>query len=269
MIFGGQFDGDIVLLHSMQSIFSMPLPCPAHDSRVTKLVGASNVLTNTYTSEGSLIVQSGLISYGKISDRLHIWAIQINEAQFTVSLHLLLVVRMTARPRFISFIHSTVCMALEDNQIVMFRTQSDDRTSFSVQVENIASVQLLEHQEEDEHTNNVTSLTACPCLKIFVSSSKDGTIKVWNTENQLMSDINFGVPLSSVGFANAKGDLLVGLQLQISIIHAVDYLPKQYWDISNNSTQWDYKERPISFDPHLEFWWVPPNTITIITQHAK
>lgn len=256
LIFGGQFDGDIALLHSTQSIFTMPLPCPAHDSRVTMLVGASDLVTNMPASSasGKVVTQSALISYGKISDRLHVWGVQLDEEQFTLGLQLLLVVKMTTRPHHISLISSTACLAMENSQIIMFRTPFGSVKIHPMDIVSIGSIMLEEHMEEEDHTHDITSLNACPYLQLFVSSSKDGTIKVWSFDNQLVTEINFGVPLSAVGFANTQGDLLVALQLQISIVRAVDYLPPQYCELSTSCPHWDHKERPVAFDPQLEFW---------------
>ncbi len=122
------------------------------------------------------------------------------------------------------------------------------------QVESISNIKVLEPQEEEQHTKEVTSLSACPYLRLFVTSSKDGTIKVWSLKNQLVSDIDFGGTISSVGFANHRGDLLVGVQIALSIIRAEDYLPDHYREIATKCPYWDHKERPIQFDPHLEFW---------------
>ena len=127
-------------------------------------------------------------------------------------------------------------------------------SSFLSQVESISTVEVLEHQEEEQHTKEVTSLSACPYLSIFVTSSKDGTIKVWNFDNQLVSDIDFGGTVSCVAFANNRGDLLVGVQIEVSIIRAEDYLPDHYRKKATKCPYWDHKERPIQFDPHLEFW---------------
>ena len=256
LIFGGQFDGNIVLLHSTHSIYSMPFPCPAHDSRVTMLFGATDDVTSIYTNgEGEVVAQCALVSYGRASDRLHFWGVKLIEESLTLSLHLLRVVKMTSYPRLISLMASTACLALDDHQIVMIRTQPDNRRkSLTPDIVCMNHPQVLEHQDEEDHTHTITSLNACPYLKVFVSSGKDGLIKVWNFDSQLVTELSFGVALSSVGFANSQGDLLVGLDLQISQVKAKDYLPEPYLQMSRCCTLWDYKEKPVGFDPHLEFW---------------
>ena len=262
LIFGGQLDGDIVLIHSSKSVLSMTLPQPAHDSMLTMLVGASDVVPNTHTrSDGSLFIQSALVSYGRVSNKMHIWGIDVNESTLTLELQVMLIIKMTVIPRAIAVSGSTVCMAFMDNRVTMFRNRTIRKPYFAPQALNITSIGLLHHQAEDGHTHTITSLNVCPYLKLFVSSSIDGTIKVWSFDNQMVAEIDFGVPLTSVGFANDQGDLLVGLQLHISIIRAADYLPAGYFEMSRNCPNWDEKERPIAFDPHLEFWWVSDSVV--------
>jgi WD40 repeat protein len=236
-------------------MISMVVPCSAHESQLTMLIGASSITPNTYTRrDGNRFMQSALVSYGKVSDRLHIWAIVINEWELTLDLEVLLIVKMTAVPRSIVLSGSTVCMAMEDNCLTMFKNRTIRRQSFTPQVVNIATMELIQHQTEDSHKDTVTSLNVCSYLKLFVSSSKDGTIKVWSFNNQMVSEIDFGEPLTSVGFANDQGDLLVGLQLRISIIKAADYLPEEYYQVSKNCPHWDERAKPVAFDPLLEFW---------------
>ena len=218
------------------------------------LVGASDVVPNSGTSENSFL-SSALISYGKLSDRMIIWTIAINETELSVDLQQVLVLRMlTIRPSFISLASSTVCMALEEDKIIMFQSHAHRQSLPSVPMNSLASIKLMRHQLEDSHSDVITSLNVCPYLRLFVSSSRDGLIKVWSFENCLVSEIDLGVPLASVGFANDRGDLLVGLQLRISIINVEDYLPKEYCYLSRTCPHWDGKEKPIAFNPRLKFW---------------
>ena len=231
----------------------MPLPCPAHDSRVTMLAGASDLITNTPT-ECEVPSQTALVSYGKVGDRFHVWGVRLDEEEFVVTLQLLLVVKMATRLRHISLMASTACVALDDNRVIMFRTLPEAGRPLPKDMVQIGSLMLEEHEEEEEHANEVTSLGACPYLQLFVSASRDGTVKLWSFDNWLVSEIDFGVALSAVAFANTQGDLLVSLQQQISIVRAVDYLPASYGELSRSCQHWDHKEKPVGFDPYLEFW---------------
>ncbi len=236
----------------------MPSLCSAHDGCVTMMVGASEVIKNTYSKDKDSVFQSALLSYGRSDNRLHVWAIALNEESFTLSLHLLMSVKMTAHPRFIALMRSTVCVALDTNDIVMFNTPSNGRRGSKILAftESLDKMSLMHHQEEEEHNDNVTFLTVSSYLGLFASSSIDGMVKVWDTQNMLVSEMDFGEPVTSVGFANFKGDLLIGIRLHISMILAEDYLPDQYIQIVRDCPFWDLVENPLPFDPQLKFWLV-------------
>lgn len=256
LLFGGRFDGDIVLMHSTHSRFSMPHPCPAHDSRVTMLVGATELLPCTPSSrEGTKVVsRSALLSYGRVSNRLHVWGVQMREGEGMVTLQLLMMIKMTSRPRHLCLTCGTACASLESNQLVVIPVQPTPHTWPPMEMLPLGSVMVQEHIKEEDHTQEVTSLSGCPYLGLFASSSRDGTVKVWGTRGELLAEINFGGTVTAVGFANPQGDLLVGMQLQIMVIRAAEYLPDEYQEASSNCPYWDHRERPVGFDPHLEFW---------------
>ena len=43
-----------------------------------------------------------------------------------------------------------------------------------------------DHPPVDDHTDELTGLTCCTRLKLFASSSIDGTIRIWDDQNQLV-----------------------------------------------------------------------------------
>lgn len=135
LVFGGQLDGDITLIHSTQSILTMLAPCPAHDSRMSMLIGATDPVVNTVVDAGGTMqTQAALISYGKISDRLHVWAVVVDEDKLTLGLHLLMIVKMVHPPFLVSLMASTVCLAVEEGKVIMFRVEEEKKVSASVQV---------------------------------------------------------------------------------------------------------------------------------------
>ena len=62
-------------------------------------------------------------------------------------------------------------------------------------------------------------------LGVYISGSKDGTIKVWNKMKELLREIKFPEPISSVTFINPRGDVLVGHGGKVSRVLAEDYKP--------------------------------------------
>ncbi|KAJ3113702.1 WD repeat-containing protein 87 [Physocladia obscura] len=114
------------------------------------------------------------------------------------------------------------------------------------------------HAADEDHLKSITSLTQLSSLKIFATSSEDGTAKIWDAEaNSIVREIQFNERVSSVGFCNPKGDLLVGLTTQIVLVRVHDYLPSEYLaDLIVKPDGWldDPIESPKVFDSDLDFW---------------
>ena len=106
------------------------------------------------------------------------WGLALNEEQLTLELCLLMIVKLTTRPRHLSLAAGTVCIAQENKRIVMFRPWSDSTVTGPFDVDYLCNIQLEDHAQEEDHAKEITSLNACPYLKLFVTSSKDETIKV-------------------------------------------------------------------------------------------
>ncbi|KAG4101856.1 WD40 repeat-like protein [Neocallimastix lanati (nom. inval.)] len=92
-------------------------------------------------------------------------------------------------------------------------------------------------------------------LEIFISVNTDKTLRVWDKNKALIKEIQFFDSVYSIAFLNLKGDILVGLEYQIDIIKAKDYLPLNFlqklltYDITD-----DLQEAPISFNETIDFW---------------
>ena len=43
-----------------------------------------------------------------------------------------------------------------------------------------------DHSPDDDHIDKITGLTCNPRMKVFASSSIDGTIKIWDEDNRLI-----------------------------------------------------------------------------------
>ena len=43
-----------------------------------------------------------------------------------------------------------------------------------------------DHEPGDDHGETITGLSACSRLKLYASSSLDGTIRIWNETNTLV-----------------------------------------------------------------------------------
>lgn len=221
----------------------MPHPCPAHAGHVIKLTGPAGHIDLASPDPA-------LVSCGS-DNMLSIWSLEANKRTQKIALKIRMSINLELCPTYMGLLHSTLCLALSDNKIVQLNISPDSRH------ESLAfhSLPLLTHQSEDDHIEEITSLSACTHLKLFASSSSDGYVKVWSTDNHLVSEIHFGASLASVGFANPRGDLLVGFQKHICIVEAGNYLPAELV-MEYPRCGHDCVERPKPFDPELEFWWV-------------
>lgn len=71
-------------------------------------------------------------------------------------------------------------------------------------------------------------------------------------------ELSFEDKISSLCFANNRGDLLIGRSEQIILVKMQDYLPPKYLikalqlEISD-----DHSESIMDFDPNIEFWDYP------------
>jgi WD40 repeat protein len=50
----------------------------------------------------------------------------------------------------------------------------------------LITVQVHGHLDDDDHLLNITELSVLPKLKIFATSSEDGTVKIWNLEKNAL-----------------------------------------------------------------------------------
>ena len=235
LVFGGQDCGHISLLYS--NGLSMPHPCPAHAGHVVQLASLANPPSTTIPA---------LVSYGS-DNKVNIWAMEIEEN--TVCLKLQTSIILDTCPSHMALLDSTLCLALPVNKLICLNIPHGDNNKSTIH--SLSDIPTLTHQCEDDHTDTITSLSCCPFLKAFATSSKDGRVKIWSSSNQLISEIHFGATLASVCFANPQGDLLVGFQKHICIVQAEDYLPALYIEKSKCR---DRIEDPILFDPTLKFW---------------
>ena len=65
--------------------------------------------------------------------------------------------------------------------------------------------------KDEEHLSEITHVSSCGNLSIFASSSRDGALKIWNSDGLLIREMMFDTTLSGLCFSNQRGDILVSL----------------------------------------------------------
>ncbi|KAJ3322483.1 WD repeat-containing protein 87 [Boothiomyces sp. JEL0866] len=114
-------------------------------------------------------------------------------------------------------------------------------------------IRLKPHPNEDDHVNTITKLDVLQTLPILVNASIDGIVKV--IRSLIAREIQFNDPVSSVIFANPRGDLLVALPIEIVLVQVQDYLPPEYLErLLQFSFEDDELEAPEKFDVSSKHW---------------
>ncbi|KAH3749651.1 hypothetical protein DPMN_184152 [Dreissena polymorpha] len=108
-----------------------------------------------------------------------------------------------------------VCVALSENKefrrrwpLVMYKLVPMNRTGRSSP--GYVMPLQMSHPVDEDHTHELTALDKCPMINLVVTSGKDGFLKVWSRNNELLREMNFATPIYAVCFANDRGDILVG-----------------------------------------------------------
>ncbi|KDO27406.1 hypothetical protein SPRG_06993 [Saprolegnia parasitica CBS 223.65] len=78
---------------------------------------------------------------------------------------------------------------------------------------------------EVNHSSMVIAADCSDELHLCVTTSFDMSIKVWDQSKNLLREVQMSTPLSCMCFANAQGDLFVGILEKLFTLVAVDVLP--------------------------------------------
>ncbi|KAJ2998130.1 WD repeat-containing protein 87 [Globomyces sp. JEL0801] len=109
--------------------------------------------------------------------------------------------------------------------------------------------------QEKHDTGTMINIVANNNGQLWAATYADKSVKVWDSKNNLIREIQFNQNLSSISFANDRGDLLVGLSNQISLVKIQDYLPP---GILKQMATMDFPDDSIEvakvFDQTVEFF---------------
>jgi WD40 repeat protein len=93
----------------------------------------------------------------------------------------------------------------------------------------------LSCEKMDEHEDLLESVDTLNERGLFVTGGKDGLVKVWNIKKELIREIKFPDPITSVLFLNNDADLLIGHIGKVSSVLAKDYKPFETPDFAEPS----------------------------------
>ncbi|XP_064190218.1 WD repeat-containing protein 97-like [Anguilla rostrata] len=82
-----------------------------------------------------------------------------------------------------------------------------------------------EHPPSQDHLDCITGLCACPQLGVLASSSRDGTIRIWDDENRLLRILQLNAEPECLAYCRQSGDLLLGIRGDLYRIPKTQLLP--------------------------------------------
>ncbi|KAJ3302755.1 WD repeat-containing protein 87 [Kappamyces sp. JEL0829] len=225
---------------------------------------ASNILALQINKEGTFLSTAGNDAFVKI------WRISYAEVEkikalkmakslsgrdVTIRLDLVAMIPTTTSPDYVSMDSQAdfVASVSKSKTVGMYNRRGEDYAM------------LAGHPSDDDHTGTLTAISFNETLSFLATSSVDGTVKIWDTKNNLLvRELQFNEPLDAVEFANARGDLLVSLAAQVVLVRFQDYLPDHHLE-KIISMDWadDPLETPDFFDADSDFWLKNKNNIKV------
>jgi WD40 repeat protein len=113
-------------------------------------------------------------------------------------------------------LNGIVLVAFESSDLQMFK--------FDQQKEDLCYIKC---EPGFDHEKEVTCLEAFPEKNLFLSGGMDGFVKVWNVKKELIREIKFPEPVTSISFLNEHSDLIIGHLGKVSTVSHKDYKPNE------------------------------------------
>ena len=86
----------------------------------------------------------------------------------------------------------------------------------------------------NEHEEPLETVDILYNQGLILTSSGDGSIKIWNACKDLVREIKFNEDIKEAVFLNDQGDIVIAHGGQVSIVYASDYQPYEIplpsWD---------------------------------------
>lgn len=87
-------------------------------------------------------------------------------------------------------------------------------------------LERFDHSTEDDHSDEVISVTSCPKMRLFASASLDGSVRIWDESCRLRRILKLNATPSSMCFSSERGDLIVAIG---DFLHKIKYATCKYF----------------------------------------
>ena len=237
LVFAGLNNGQIILCESLVCVLKFPVQ--AHEGALTCFEACRQERGATPFSSShmtNVIVTGGEDCFFKI------WLININSetSRPLVELSLLLKIYLQHVPLHICMAQQLVAVVVKTSthlgtrwRLVMYNITICRR-----HIPNLSTAEMwrsssgswiipvqMNHSPNEDHSQELTAIDKCTAIKIFLTAGKDGFIKIWSNDNQLIREMNFAEPIYASCFANDRGDVLVGYGTHVCSVSVINYLP--------------------------------------------
>ncbi|XP_047206150.1 WD repeat-containing protein 97 isoform X1 [Girardinichthys multiradiatus] len=99
--------------------------------------------------------------------------------------------------------------------------------SYGIKLFNLQSQKQLTYQQNNAHLDSLTGVCEIPGPKVFVSSSLDKTVRIWNERNQLIWMQQLVAVPQCIAYSG-NGELFLGIKGDLYRMEFAQFLPKKY-----------------------------------------
>nr|XP_046227519.1 WD repeat-containing protein 97 isoform X2 [Scatophagus argus] len=86
----------------------------------------------------------------------------------------------------------------------------------------------IECPSKEGHLDHFTGLCVCPDLEVFVSSSLDGTLCIWNEKNHIIETLQLNAVPECLAYGGFGGKLFLGIKGDLYRMNCSEFLPHFY-----------------------------------------
>ncbi|XP_044033040.1 WD repeat-containing protein 97 isoform X2 [Siniperca chuatsi] len=85
-----------------------------------------------------------------------------------------------------------------------------------------------DYSPKEGHLDHFTGSCVCPDLEVFVSSSLDGTVCIWNEENHLIRTLQLNAVPECLAYSGFGGELFLGIRGDLYRMNCAKFLSHKY-----------------------------------------
>ncbi|XP_023828155.1 WD repeat-containing protein 97 [Salvelinus sp. IW2-2015] len=106
--------------------------------------------------------------------------------------------------------------------------QDPDSATYSLVHFSLLNQSRTDHPPSEDHLDCITGLCVCHQLRVFASSSQDGTVRIWDEDNRLLRTLQLSAEPECLAYSGQRGDLLLGIRGDLYRIRCAHLLPHDF-----------------------------------------